>query len=289
VSAYRFCRTDDIALLVDAHNRCWLPHSPGEPPLTVAELKRWIRELQLWCSSSMVAFAGEEPIGVLLGGKRATETLIHRIAVHPEHARRGHGRHLLASLSSKLHILGPPRIVAEVPADARDACAFFERCGYARDAVLTSHVLPSGGRSPGRSGVPPEDSFLVPLTVDDLAANDLLEGGPPRCWERGVETLSALKGTIEGLGLATVDRIAAYVLYHPDERAGAEIMALRAVDEEEVEGNLGCLVDALARRRRGPIRFGKVGSEEVPPPWLEAWGFEPRETFLRFSRLATPT
>ncbi len=288
MSAYRFCRTDDIALLVDAHNRCWLPHFPGEPPLVVSELKRWIRELQLWCSSSMVAFAGEEPIGVLLGAKRAAQTLIHRIAVHPDHVRRGHGRHLLTSLSSKLHILGPPRIVAEVPADASQAWTFFERCGYAREGVLTDYLLPSEGRSPGRSGVPPEDAFLVPLTLDDLAANDLLAGGSPRCWERGVEALSARKETIQGLGLATVDRIAAYLLYLPDDTGGAEIAALRALDEEDAEGHLGCLVDALARRRRGPIRFRRVHAEEVPGRWLEAWGFEPRETFIGFSRLATP-
>jgi hypothetical protein len=29
VSSYRFCRTDDIALLVDALNRCWSPYFPA--------------------------------------------------------------------------------------------------------------------------------------------------------------------------------------------------------------------------------------------------------------------
>ena len=32
MSAYRFCRTDDIGLLVDALNRCWLPYCPEEGP-----------------------------------------------------------------------------------------------------------------------------------------------------------------------------------------------------------------------------------------------------------------
>ena len=34
MAAYRFCRTDDIALLVDALNRCWAPYCPDEPPMT---------------------------------------------------------------------------------------------------------------------------------------------------------------------------------------------------------------------------------------------------------------
>ena len=115
MSSYRFCRTDDIALLVDALNRCWAPYFPDEPPMTPAAFKRSIRDLQVWCSSCMVAFSGSDPIGVLIGAKRPSGTLIHKIAVHPDHRRQGHGRHLLASLGSKLAILGPPRIVAEVP------------------------------------------------------------------------------------------------------------------------------------------------------------------------------
>src|SRR5262245_769921 len=137
MSSYRFCRTDDIGLLVDALNRCWAPHFPDEPRMTPAAFKRSIRDLQVWCSSCMVAFAGADPIGVLIGAKRPSGTLIHKIAVHPDHLRQGHARHLLDSLSSKLAILGPPRLVAEVPEAFAPACALFSECGYAQGAVLT--------------------------------------------------------------------------------------------------------------------------------------------------------
>src|SRR5574341_1500610 len=83
MSAYRFCRTDDIGLLVDALNRCWAPYFPDEPPVTPATFKRSIRDLQVWCSSCMVAFAGSDLIGVLIGAKRPSATLVHKIAVHP--------------------------------------------------------------------------------------------------------------------------------------------------------------------------------------------------------------
>ena len=89
--------------------------------MTPAAFKQSIRDLQVWCSSCMVAFSDADPIGVMIGAKRPSGTLIHKIAVHPDHRRQGHGRHLLDSLASKLAILGPPRIIAEVP-ETLSAC-----------------------------------------------------------------------------------------------------------------------------------------------------------------------
>src|SRR5262245_58996896 len=189
MSAYRFCRTDDIGLLVDALNRCWAPYVPGEPPMTPAAFKRSIRDLQVWCSSCMVAFSGSDPIGVLIGAKRPSATLVHRIAVHPDHCRQGHGRHLLASLGSKLAILGPPRIIAEVAETLAAACTLFSTSGYVQDSLLTDYVLDGDEMDRQRGAAARVEGFVIPVTVDDLAANGLLgEGHPQTCWERSVET-----------------------------------------------------------------------------------------------------
>ena len=109
--------------------------------MTPAAFKRSIRDLQVWCSSCMVAFSGSDPIGVLIGAKRPSGTLVHKIAVHPDHRRQGHGRHLLASLGSKLAILGPPRMIAEVPETLAPACGLFSASGYVQEALLTDYVL----------------------------------------------------------------------------------------------------------------------------------------------------
>src|SRR5688572_31883940 len=154
--------------------------------MTPAAFKRAIRDLQVWCSSCMVAFAGRDPIGVLIGAKRPSGTLIHKIAVHPDHLRQGHGRHLLTSLSSKLAILGPPRIVAEVPDTFAAARGLFTACGYIEEVRLTDYAWSSEGQ-------PSEavEGLVIPLTADDLAANGLLgDEYPPTCWERSVETLT---------------------------------------------------------------------------------------------------
>ena len=201
MSAYRFCRTDDIGLLVAALNRCWAPYFPDEPAMTPAAFKRSIRDLQVWCSSCMVAFDGSDPIGVLIGAKRPCSTLVHRIAVHPEHRRQGHAGHMLASLGSKLEILGPPRIVAEVSEALAPCGGLFGASGYGQEAVLTDFVL---ARSPDSGN--PAGRFVIPVTVEDLAANGLFgKDHPPTCWERSVETLTARKDDITGLAVASDD------------------------------------------------------------------------------------
>src|SRR5262245_43532335 len=167
----------------------------------------------------MVAFSGSDPIGVLIGAKRPSGTLVHKIAVHPDHLRQGHGRHLLASLGSKLAILGPPRIVAEVPETLAPACALFAASGYVEDALLTDYVLEREDVDPGDAA----GFFVIPVTVDDLAANGLLADAQA-CWERSVETLTARKDEISGLAVASDERIEAYILY----LKGGEILSLRS-------------------------------------------------------------
>ena len=115
MAAYRFCRTDDIALLVDALNRCWAPYFAGRAADDAGRVQAVDPRPAGLVQQLHGRLRGPDPIGVLIGAKRPSGTLVHQIAVHPDHRRQGHGRHLLASLGSKLAILGPPRIVAEVP------------------------------------------------------------------------------------------------------------------------------------------------------------------------------
>ena len=305
MSAYRFCRTDDIGLLVDALNRCWLPYFPEDGRVTAAAFKRSIRDLQVWCSSCMVAFSGSDPIGVLIGAKRPSDTLVQKIAVHPDHRRQGHGRHLLASLGSKLAILGPPRIVAEVPETLAPACELFRTSGYVQEAVLTDYVLPFDSR--GSAGLAQGEQisegrgFVIPVTVDDLAANGLLEDAPPSpaasarqaqprvCWERSVETLTARKDDLAGLAVASDERIEAYVLYvnhnHRDPGSGirdpgvavgpgknAEIVSLRSFIEDG-GARLKRLLAQLRAQGMETFRFTKVHPAEISKEHLGTLGF----------------
>ncbi len=303
MAAYRFCRTDDIGLLVDALNRCWSPYAPDEPPMTPAAFKRSIRDLQVWCSSCMVAFSGDEPIGVLIGAKRPTGTLVHTIAIHPDHRRQGHGRHLLDSLSSKLAILGPPRISAEIPDTLDAARELFTASGYAQEAVLTDYVLERDAHNGGDGR---DDFFMIPISVDDLAANGLLGAAEsPVCWSRSPETLAASKDDIAGLAIATDERIEAYLLYvnrHNAEgrrataaNAAATADAAAAADVELVslcsfvDDGGARLLQLISRLRSAGMRtvwFPKVHPAEMSTPRLETLGFRPAGSHLLYAAKA---
>ncbi|HVH54742.1 MAG TPA: GNAT family N-acetyltransferase [Vicinamibacterales bacterium] len=280
MSSYRFCRTDDIGLLVEALNRCWAPYFPDEPLMTTAAFKRSIRDLQVWCSSCMVAFSGSDPIGVLIGAKRPSGTLVHKIAVHPDHRRQGHGHHLLESLGSKLAILGPPRIVAEVPETLAAARELFGASGYSMEAVLTDYVLENDEHQ-ARGGMSGDHDrgFVIPVSVDDLTANGLLgEDHPQTCWERSVETLTARKDDIAGLGVASDEQIEAYLLYMKH----GEIVSLRTL----VEDGGARLNQLLSRVRASGIstfRFPKVHPTDFSEDSLEMLGFRRSGTHVLYA------
>ena len=278
MSSYRFCRTDDVSLLVDALNHSWSPHFPGEPAVTAASFKRSIRDLQVWCSSCMVAFAGADPIAVLIGAKRPSGTLIHKIAVHPDHLRQGHGRHLLTSLSSKLSILGPPKMIAEVPESFAVPRALFSACGYVEEAVLTDYVLERP--FPGEH----VDGFVIPVTVDDLAANDLLAGGDSHvCWERSIETLTARKDEIEGLAVASDERYEAFILYSKD----GEILSMRSFVEDD-GARLKQLLAQLGAQGAKTFRIQKVHPAEISTELIERLGLRPAGAHLVYAAKARP-
>lgn len=275
--AYRFCRTDDIPVLVDALNRCWLPHFPAEPEMTIARFKREIRDLQVWCSSCMVAFAGSEPVGVLTGAKRSGWTLVHRIAVHPDHRRQGHGRHLLTSLMSKLSILGPPRIAAEVADAFKSARELFTACSFNEDISYSDLVLePTRAREADPDL--PAGRLLIPVTVDDLQANGLIgETDPKLCWERQVEALEARRNEITGLAIATEDSIEAYLLYASLTASGlccdgTDVLAFGSSVADEGR-RIRLLLRRLIAQRPGPVRINKMHPNELPGPLLEDLGF----------------
>jgi hypothetical protein len=100
--------------------------------------------------------------------------------------------------------------------------------------------------------------YVIPVTVDDLAANGLLEEAHPQvCWERSIETLTARKDDIEGFAVASDERIEAYLLYA--RTPTPEILSLRSF----VEDDGARLKQLLARLDEGTFRFPKVHPAEI--------------------------
>ena len=263
MSGYRFCRTDDIPLLVDAFNDCGAPTAER---WTVEEFKRGVRELGLWASSSMLAFDGERPIGVLLGAKRDDANLVYRIIVREEYRRRGHGRHLLESLRDKVAILGPPRLLAEIDAEAAAARRFFENAGFIAESRYVDFVAAGSfaGISEGQAAVMPVAAAEI-LDAEEIAV--------PRAWERSVDVIRKRAADTDGAAIAT-DAVEAYVLHR-----GHEIVALGGRRPELLR-----LVLAVVERRAGaPLRIPRLSEAELPFAAAEALGFRAETEYIGYA------
>jgi hypothetical protein len=166
--------------------------------------------------------------------------------------RPGHGRHLLDSLGAKLAILGPPRLVAEIPDDLAVAASFFAACGFAPGETLADWVLDDGA------------------------------------------TLVARAKSLQGLGLATVDRIDAFALYRaaPDGRPGRFIDALgpAAGANREVlpprPESFRRLLAMVLERTGPPLHLPRLAETELPAEWLRHWGFRVAARRRRYTAAA---
>lgn len=302
MSAYRFCRSDDVPLIVEAFHRCNV--GPGAVPwrLTVDHMKRLSREIDLWTSSCMVAFAGSDPIGVLIAAKREpTANLVLHVGVHPEHRRQGHGHHMMTSLSQKMAILEPTLLLAEVPAEAVAAQRFLSACGFTEEATLTDY-LHAGAR-------PAAGPFLDLVgTVDpaEITASAEFAAVSERsgCWQRTVRTIRNLRQRALGVGIATDQGFEAWLLYRdpegaddplpfiarppasppveglPADSAPCEILAIGG--RRPVPALLGALLAFAAGESGRPLYLPRVHRREPLADRLEDHGFQATHTTLRF-------
>ncbi len=282
--AYRFCRTDDIPLLVDAVNACYVVHFPNQVELSRDDFKREIRELNVWCSSCMVASSDGDPIGIVTGAKRERETLIHRIGVHPDFQRQGHARHLLESLGKKLAVLGPPRIVAEVPENLQTLRDLFEAVGYQAEDRFADFVL-AKPLAPVRAG-----GGISRASLDDLVRCDALDSTALRSWERALPTLQNRKEQIEALAIASETRVEACALFRDLPAQGRrEIVALGGTANRGsgASADAKALLEIVLRvaSQAGPLEvtIPMVSEDEVPWASLESLGFRRERTYLRYA------
>ena len=322
MTAYRFCRSDDVPLIVEAYERCNV--GPGARPwrLTADLMKRLGREIDLWTSSCMVALAGADPIGVLIAAKREpVANLVLHVGVHPDHRRQGHGRHMMTSLSQKMAILEPTLMLAELPEDAADARRFLEACGFVERDVLTDWfyaVAPVGGTEGA--------GLAAPVSAPEVAGDPDFEALPEldRCWQRSPRTIRNLRDRPRGLAIGTDRGFEAYLLHRSagdenaplpflaapptaaDGRYGSDtitgVMAAppAAADGADAEAPatplellaLGgrTLVPALARPLLSvaaagagrPLHLPRVHPSEIPAGRLEEYGFTPGARTTRY-------
>lgn len=281
--SYRFCRPDDIPSLVEGVRRCFEVHHPPSEPMTVERFRAEMKSHDVWPSNSLLAWEEDRPVAVLIGTKRPDEVQVRRIGVAPDAMRRGHGGHLLTSLSQKLAVLGPPRLVAEIPEDAADAVEFFRSCDYRVEAVWTDWVH-SGG--PVRE-IPAE--LVAQIPVEELLTEGLVR--PRQPWDCQEPSFRQQAAELEGWAAVGLERLEAGLVTAPSP-AGRRILSWGAaaplVPDSRSLSFLGLVVLAALRSPEGKTRFEKLSEGELPETWLRGLGFEPDQRHLLLGAKARP-
>ena len=196
-------------------------------------------------------------------------------------------------------------MISEVPETLSAACELFSASGYVQEALLTDYVLQREENDAREVAEMADDHggrFVIPVTVDDLAANGLLgEAHPQLSWKRSVETLTAMKDDIAGLAVASDERLEACVLYvkpgvgpEEDAEAGprasppsAEIVTLRTFIEDG-GARLKQLLSGLRAQGLRTLRFPKVHPEEISKECLEKLGFRAAAAHRLYAARAQP-
>lgn len=294
MASYRFCRPDDLPLLVRALADCWRVHFPDRPEPSIERFRREMKELDVWPSSCMVALGGaggREPVAVLIGTRRPTEVLVLRVGVRPDHQRRGHAGHLLTSLSQKLAVLGPERLVAEVPRGHEPAEALLGATGYRPETDYTDFTLDAEALAAAASTPAPE-GLIAPATVAELAAAGALEVPPGVAWERQRATLVQRAERLAGLAIAGAERIEAWLVYEPAaagrEPAAIDVWGAGAADRDHGRRLLGPLLAALAARTGRPLRLPRLAVGELPAGLPGSLGFVAGPQYTRWAARARP-
>jgi len=279
--AYRFCRPDDIPLLVEAVNTCYCPHFPNEPLWDVTRFKKEVRERNLWASSCMLAFGpdGKTPVGVVLGCKRAHATLIHLIGVHPEHQRQGHATHLLTSLSAKLAVLGPPELMVELPEGMSGLEGILRKLDYQPVGKLTdylSSVLPEPGA---------DNECIGELSFEQVRDHGFFEFTQGISWDRTLLALENRKTQLQALAFASVDALEAVLFYSrvpAQRRVDLDLFLVR--DSSVKEMFFSVLLRTLVGKSADSIfRVHKISEVELDSYTLSSVGFRKQKSYTIYT------
>jgi len=285
MASYRFCRSDDVPLLVQAYNECFRPPG-GAEPLARDRFKWWIRALELWTSSCLVATEGSQLIGVLLAAKRETENCVLAVGVHPDFRHRGHGRHIVTSLAQKLAILGPPRILAEVPADNERFRTFLGHCDYTERETLIDYALePPFAASTVPSGM------IAEIGLDELAAAGFPDRATELPWGRQPRSIARRQeyfASVRVLALAGVDRFEAALVVDELDPATRRILAIRFADSDRGPAWAGGLLRHYASLATTRVVWARVHESECAAKRAAGWGLLSGTKTIRFETKAVP-
>ena len=153
--SYRFCRPDDLGLIVRAINQCCRIHEADSPEMTEDRLKTQMTLFAVRPGNCMVALDRHQPVAAVISTRREQEAWIQTLGCQPAFQRRGIASQLVEALVRKIAIQRTTDIAVDVPEDNEAALLFFQSVGFEeRGHLVTLEGLPVDQFGPSEDVVP---------------------------------------------------------------------------------------------------------------------------------------
>ena len=266
--SYRFCRPDDLTLIIRAINACYLMHYPDEPVMTAERLKEQMTLFHVRPGNCMVALERQQPVGVVVSTRRDYGVWIQALGCQPAFQRRGIASQLVEALIRKIAIQRAPLVTVDVPSNNTPALRFFEEVNFTvRGHYVSYHGLLT--EMPGGPG------SIEAVPSQDLLAYYAPFHTTPACWERNAESLAGYGTLPQGYAYYTQSMVQGYLI-HRD----TTILDLAIAPQADAEQVSMALLGRLHTVGYAHAILAKVPEGEPVGPVLRRLGFTPTADYL---------
>lgn len=261
--SYRFCRPDDLALIVRAINQCCRIHETEAPAMTEERLKAHMTLFAVRPGNCMVALERQQPVAAIISTRREAGAWIQTLGCQPEFQRRGIASQLVEALVRKIAIQRTEDITVDVPEDNDAALHFFQAVGFEeRGRFVTLQGEPKVASDPSGE-------------VVQAPAAELLESyeafhAVPACWERSADSLAGYGELIQGHAYREDGAIWGYLLHQ-----GATILDLACAPDADAAQVSAVLLGRLHAAGESPVTLPKLNAADPLLDILQQQGLRP--------------
>ena len=266
--SYRFCRPDDLTLIVRAINDCYRIHYPDEPAMTAARLKEQITLFAVRPGNCMVALERQQPVGVVVSTKRDYGVWIQALGCQPAFQRRGIASQLVEALLRKIAIQRAPLVTVDVPTNNTPARQFFEAVDFTIRGCYVSYqgFLTEMTGVPGSIEVVPSPTLLAYYAPFHTT---------PACWERNAASLAGYGTLPQGYAYNAQGTVQGYLIHW-----GNTILDLALAPHADAEQVSAALLGRMRTAGYTHAILAKVPEGEPVGPVLVRLGFIPTADYL---------
>lgn len=250
--SYRFCRPDDLGLIVRAINQCCRIHETGTPEMTEERLKAHMTLFAVRPGNCMVALERQQPVAAIISTRREAGAWIQTLGCQPAFQRRGIASQLVEALIRKIAIQRTEDITVDVPEDNAAALKFFQAAGFEERGRLVTLEGEGAG-----SGDPSKDGEVIQTPAAELLNAYEAFHTFPACWERSADSLAGYGELLQGYAYRENGATRGYLLHQ-----GATILDIACVPGADAAQVSAVLLGRLRATGMSPFTLPKVNAAD---------------------------